>query len=136
MVERMQTEDVNISPEKAFNVINDVNLPFDKKWFINAYAEWKKWNDEALRFYKENAQIVRDFLVRTENFRFGSTDEAGFNTIARLREPDLGTSSMDFLTKLPDDNCCIHAGRSLFWIITKGVGRCPWCLGTNHLYNK
>ncbi|MEK7078861.1 MAG: pyridoxal phosphate-dependent aminotransferase [Patescibacteria group bacterium] len=100
MVERMQTEDVNISPEKAFNVINDVNLPFDKKWFINAYAEWKKWNDEALRFYKENAQIVRDFLVRTENFRFGSTDEAGFNTIARLREPDLGTSSMDFLTKL------------------------------------
>lgn len=80
--------------------INFQELPFSKQWFARRFQDWQNWNNLSMRFYKENLEILKSILVRTNALKIESPDKAAFNTLIGLNSPDLNTNSMDFLLKL------------------------------------
>lgn len=89
----------SLSLDKVVNyVMSEKKYPFSKQDFINKFVDWDNWNNESLKYYKNNLIIVKSLLSRTA--LAWSPDQAAFNTFIKVGEPGNDVNSMDFLAKL------------------------------------
>lgn len=79
-------------------VMGKGSFPFDKRGFEEMYRQWNNWNEEVMRYYASNLEIVRQVLKG--EISGSSPDEAAFNTFVRTITPGKGVNNMDYLAKL------------------------------------
>lgn len=79
-------------------VFNGNGASIDKTALLQMYTEWETWNNEALKFYKDNLELVK--IVLNGSISASSPDKAAFNTFVKLQGLPAGTNNVDFLAKL------------------------------------
>lgn len=90
------------SPNMSFDKVIDFvfgqeNFSFSKQSFKKMFLDWNLWDDEVLKYYKNNLVIVKALLDRSASG--WSPDQAAFNTFVRSVKPGNNINSMDFLAK-------------------------------------
>jgi len=74
------------------------SFPFDKKEFEQMYNQWDSWDQEVMKYYTSNLELVRTILKGEVSG--WSPDDAAFNTFVRAIPPGKNANSMDYLAKL------------------------------------